>query len=161
LANLATSTFFSDAPVELAPGSYPSFKSVQLVELPTEDYYFVDVNPNFGEDARGELLTEDQVIKAQIRQILSTPLGTEHFEPTYGSLLPFRIMEPMNAVSAWNIENDTINAVGTWLASRITLQRQDCLVLPLEEQEGYYIQLRYLIKRLSAVATYRASMYRR
>lgn len=149
----------------LIPSAFPTSSLINLGELGRQKFYFVDINSEFGIDGKREILVEEDAIKAQIRNILSTPTGSEPFEPEYGSLLPYRLFEPINVANAWNIENDTVVAIRRWMASRIEVTRQQVYVqelLPDESAgaEGYYIRMSYTITRTRAVAEYRFSLYK-
>lgn len=159
---MQTPSFFSPLDAVKISGSYPTANFINLAELPSTKLYFIDVNPDFGSDGKDELVYENDAIKVQIRNILSTPTGSEQFEPEYGSLLPWRLFEPINARTAWQIENDTLIAVNRWMAGRIKLTRQQCYVRPLDEGigDGYYISLVYTILRTKVLAEYKFSVYR-
>lgn len=159
-----TYAFFSDADVGTDNSTFPAATFIDIGELPKGRLFFVDVNSGYGQGNSVELVTEDKAIKSQIANILSTPIGSEPFEPEYGSLLPWRLFEPINQVTSWHIENDTIVAVGRWMGSRITVSRRDCLVRPIFDDpsgnEGYYIMLRYQINATKIVYEWNFSIYR-
>ena len=90
------------------------------------------------------LVDNNDAITNHIKNLLSTPTGTEEFEPTYGSLLPYRIMDPINIYSAFNIETDTIIALITWMSDRIQVVLSHSLVVPLESMDGYLVQIAYI-----------------
>lgn len=162
---MQTPAFFSREQVLLETATYPTANLIGLVDLPSTKVYFLDVNARLGEDSSDPLVAEDEAIKGQIRNILSTPLGSEPFEPEYGSMWPYRLFEPVTAFNAWNLENDTIVAVNRWMKGLIQLARQNCFVEQLPENgpqgvDGYYVRLTYTIMRTNAVASYTASIYR-
>lgn len=117
---------------------------------------FIDLNNDYGESSTELRLVGKDTIKAQIRNILSTPLGSEAFEPEYGSLLPFRLFEPLTEFTAWQIENDTVSAVTRWMASRINVHRSQCSAQAFEREDasGYYIKLVYSEIETGEVVTY-------
>lgn len=158
---MPTPVFSTDIATEPAAATLPPSRFIDLAPLPKGRLFFLDVNKNYGEGGdQRSLLSEDDAIKGQIGSILSTPLGSEPFEPEFGSLLPWRIHEPINQMTAWLIENDTITAVSRWLVSRIKVARDQCFVRPLETEEGYAINLTYQVLRTKAIVEWNFSVYR-
>lgn len=157
----AFNTLLQSSPIA---ASFPTSSLITLRELPSTKVYFVDVNSDFSLNGKPEIITEDDAIRAQIRNILSTPLGSEHMEPEYGSMLPFRLFDPITAMTAYIIEGDTLTAVNRWMRNKITLSRQSCYVRELlgdaEGSEGYYISMAYTVNRTAAVVEYNFSIYR-
>ena len=159
---MSTPAFFYDELTPLGNASMPIASYPKLSVLPATNIYFVDINTEF-DTQNPTLLYEDSAIRSQIKNILSTPIGTEDFEPEYGSNLPFRLFEPITPVTSWLIENDTLIAVNRWMAGRISLSRNDCSVQPLEFNQGldgYYIRMRYRNVRTNVVTTWQFSVYR-
>lgn len=107
---------------------------------------FRDVDCDYGISRNhSDLLIDNNLaITNHIKNLLSTPIGTEDFEPGYGSNLPYRIMDPVNIYSAFNIETDTIIALLTWMGDRIQVILSDSFVTPLDSGEGYLIQITYV-----------------
>ena len=156
-----TPSFSTDITAPLTPAILPPARYIDLAPLPKGRLFFLDVNSRYGEDGNLKvLLSEDAAIKNQVNNILSTPLGSEPFEPEFGSLLPWRIMEPISAATAWLIETDTIAAVQRWMGNRILVDRSLCYVRPLETEEGYSIYLKYQILRTKTVVEWNFSIYR-
>lgn len=106
---------------------------------------FTDLNNDYGETSTRIRLTGTDAIKAQVRNILSTPIGSEAFEPEFGSMLPFRLFEPITSLTAWQIENDTVSAISRWMRGRINVNRSQCKAEAFEREDaaGYYIRLVY------------------
>lgn len=121
--------------------------------------YYRDINNQW---ARGvDALTEDEAAaKRQIDNLLGTPRRTEHFEPTYASDLPFRIMEPITPMMAYLIETDTFLAIWTWMRDRISLDYTRSRIVPLDEADGYLVDLRYYIIKTSRLVTYKFEILR-
>jgi len=107
---------------------------------------FSDVDCDYGISRKhSDLLVDNNLaITNHIKNLLSTPIGTEDFEPGYGSNLPYRIMDPVNIYSAFNIETDTIVALMTWMSDRIFVILSDTFVTPLDSGDGYLIQITYV-----------------
>lgn len=107
---------------------------------------FRDVDCDYGLNRSHSALLVDNnlAITNHIKNLLSTPIGTEDFEPGYGSNLPYRIMEPINIYSAFSIETDTIIAIIKWMSDRIRIVLSDSFVEPLPSEDGYLIQISYI-----------------
>lgn len=107
---------------------------------------FRDVDCDYGLNYKHNslLIDNDDAITNHIKNLLSTPVGTEEFEPNYGSNLPYRIMDPVNIYSAFNIETDTLVALITWMSDRIRVILSGSFVTPLESNDGYLVQIAYV-----------------
>ena len=123
------------------------------------DSYYRDVNNQWakGTDA---LVDDELAAKRQIDNLLGTPIGSEHMEPTYGSDLPFRIMDPINPMMAYLLETDTFLAIWKWMRDRIVLDYVNSRIVPLEIDDGYLIDLRYFIIKSSKLVTYKFEIIR-
>lgn len=108
---------------------------------------FRDVNCDYRMDSKQTQLIVDNhlAIRNQLKNLLSTPVGSEDFEPTYGSDLPLRIMEPITALTGYLIETDTLIAISRWMRDRIRLVLPGASVTPLVDEEGYNITLPYIL----------------
>lgn len=104
---------------------------------------YSDLNTGYRLDGSGLILFNKSAINNQIGNVLATPIGSDHFEPTFGSFLPFRIHEPIDAISATLIYQDTITALETWMRSRITIKKSLAFVRPLDTEDGYVVNLPY------------------
>lgn len=157
---METNSFFTKEVTALGEPTLPTATYIDLGPLPSSKLFFIDLNNGHPEDARGDILTEERALRAQCINILSTPLGSEPFEPEYGSLLPYRLFEPINQRTAWMIENDTIIALTRWMRGRLHIPREQCFVRPIENEDGYYIQLNAQVLRSRAVVEWNISVYR-
>jgi len=146
-----------------ASGSELPFNTSTLsVPVPTIIYYS-DINNMFSLDGDEVVVIEYEAVNRQITNILSTPLGSESFEPTFGSLLPYRLFQTVSPVTAWVIENDTIEALKKWMGGRITVNGPSSYVRPLygdPDNEGYEINLTYSINRTGKSSNYNAAILR-
>lgn len=123
---------------------------------------FRDVDCDYGLNrAHSALLIDNNLaITNHIKNLLSTPIGTEDFEPGYGSNLPYRIMDPINIYSAFHIETDIIVALITWMSDRIRVILSDSYVIPLESDDGYLIQITYVNVNDSSAGLFRQEVIR-
>lgn len=106
---------------------------------------FRDIDSDYGLGIKNNslLVDNDLAIRTQVRNLLSTPTGTEDNEPLYGSRLPYRIMETISPVNAFLIEHDTLLALNRWMRDRMRVVA-GYSVLPLDSEDGYHIELPYV-----------------
>lgn len=152
------SDYYSMAPVSddaIVPGGLISTKKL--------DIYFIDINSNYRLDLKGLIIYDEDVIRNQISNILATPLGSDAFEPTYGSNLPYRIHDPITDATAFLLYNDTIDAIGNWMRSKITVLPAQSYVRPIDgdpDNDGYEINLIYYNNTTKAIAAYNGFILR-
>lgn len=102
---------------------------------------------------RKSILVDDELaIKIQMLNILGTPLGSEDFEPTYGSNLPFRLFEAITDTTAFLIENDTIDALRAWMRDRISIVYPGTEVIANEEEDCYIVNITHEIVRTGQIS---------
>lgn len=133
------------------------FVSRRLGRAQLLDIYFMDVNSTFRQDNKELIIYDQDAINRQITTILSTPLRSEDFEPTFGSLLPYRLFDPIGNITAYLLRSDTIDAIGTWMKGRITMnmaQTDVSIINDNPDYEGYIITMPYRINRTNSVVTY-------
>tara|TARA_B100001146_G_C16026978_1_gene367600 strand:+ start:113 stop:547 length:435 start_codon:yes stop_codon:yes gene_type:complete len=101
-----------------------------------------DINPDFTQNGGNNLVTEDDIaIQKQLRHLLSTPLGSEDFEPTFGSDLPYRLMDPICDLTSFLMETDIILSVVNWMSNKIILVNPR--IHPYPDQDYYLAVLPY------------------
>ncbi len=143
----------SDLPIIQKPLKAPTARSI----------YYSDVNSAIKQDGKALVLYDADAINKQINNILSTPLGTDDFEPTFGSLLPYRIHDNITDRTAWLIRNDTIEAIRLWMGNRITVDQTQSAVEVLGEEydnDGYLVNVVYTINWSNVSARYSVALIR-
>lgn len=130
------------------------------------DVFYIDVNRTFQyQDQKGLIVYDDDVVKRMVGNILSTPLGSDHFEPTFGSNLPYRLQDSITDKTAWLIYIDTIQALGIWLENQnvIALHKPACYVRPAynnPDMEAYEIKMTYTILKTTVVSSFNSFLIR-
>jgi phage baseplate assembly protein W len=76
---------------------------------------YSDVNLYFGINAQDIILYGDDALNNMIDNILFTVPGERHYEPTFGSMLPYLLYEPGDSITAWKMETASIDALGIWM----------------------------------------------
>lgn len=119
-----------------------------LASVKKIDVYYIDINRAYKENLKGIILYDEDVINGEIANILATPLGSDQFEPTFGSNVPYRLMDPINDITAWLLYTDTIGALNTWMVQKgvITLVNPSSYIVPIDgnpDREGYEINMVY------------------
>jgi len=119
------------------------------VRFRSKEPFSLDINADYGQTTDSLLIEDQLAVRGQMLTILGTPLGSEEFEPSFGSNLPYRIMDPINDVNAWLCTQDTIGALRIWMGGRIKIIQPGSQIYPLDEGagDGYGINLIYEIIR--------------
>lgn len=110
--------------------------------------FYKDLNRAFKNEAdiKPLLVTDLDAIQGQMVNILATTQGSEWFMPDYGSLLPYRLGEPMNIETAFLLEEDTALALNKWMGNHITVYMNGVIVTPYYEENYYDIEIPYFPK---------------
>lgn len=121
--------------------------SIKIIQ---SGYTWSDVNTQVGQDGLSDLVYDYDSINNSIFNILGCPLGSRGWHPTFGSLLPFLIWEPVDATTALALKQSTIDAIKTW-EPRVTLVPGKSSVTPMPEGTGYSVILTYQINLTNAI----------
>lgn len=123
--------------------------------------FYKDVNLDWGglSDISGSLTVYNHdAIQQKMSNVLGIVVGEEPFEPTFGSLLPYRVFEPINIDTAFEIEFDTIIALSRQMSGEITVYNRMTSVTPLDADifngEGYEVVIGYMDKKSKTVDRY-------
>lgn len=110
--------------------------------------FFKDINNKFlnQSDLKPLIITDLEAIETQIINVLTTPIGTEPFMPTYGSNIYYRISDTINVETSYLLEIDTVTALNTWMADRIDVFIGGSYVTPYPEEDAYDILVSYSLK---------------
>lgn len=100
------------------------------------------------------LVLEDlqEQIGQQISNIIMTPLGSREFEPNYGSNCIYRLFEPIDTFTSYELEVDIFVALDRQMRDRIQLDKANCRVTP--QQEGFQVYLSYYIIDINKMGTF-------
>lgn len=150
--------YYSDVPVSDIPIIPGGLAIVQKL-----DVYYIDVNATYSLDRKGLIVYDEDVIKRMIANIMSTPLGSEHFEPTYGSNVPYRLMDPISNSTSFLLFNDTIGALKRWMKGLISVNIQSSYIRPVDDNpdsEAYEIRLYYSVLKAKVIGQYNAFLVR-
>lgn len=111
---------------------------------PTREPIWRDVNNTYGQELGSLLVDNDIAVRKRMLNLLSTPLGTDHLEPTYGSLLPWRLYEPINVFTEYLLETDTVEALARWMSREVVLIIPGVQISALDSEDGYNIVIPYM-----------------
>lgn len=111
---------------------------------------WIDVNTALGLNGKGELLLDGDAIGNSLYNILTCPIGTRGWRPTYGSLLPTLIYEPCDDITGNLVMLSVFKAAAQW-EPRATLIQDQCYIQPLPAGNGYQVQLTYQIKETGVI----------
>jgi phage baseplate assembly protein W len=122
--------------------------------------FYSDINTNYMQNSSVLILSGKSAIDNKISNILTTPLGSDPFEPLFGSLLPFRLHDHINSVTAELIKQDSIDALDRWMFNTITVYRNQANVTPLSSEEGYHIYIPFSYEDIGTIQNFEAKVYR-
>ena len=126
--------------------------------------YYQDINNTIGlglNNSHRLIVYDDNAISRQISNILGTPLWTDDFVPTFGSLLPYRLMDGVTRMNAHLIYADTIEAMAIWMEDKIQVIEHATSVDLFggdADNQGFSIDMPYLIKKTQIRGRYHASL---
>lgn len=139
---------------------WPHIFHVGQVRFRTKEPFSLDINPDYSLD-ENQLLVENEVaVKKQILNLLGTPIGTEDHLPRYGSNLPYRLYDFINDITAHLMYLDTVAALETWMSNRIRLLTPGTDIIPMDDEDGYQINLSYVIIRSRQTTQFQFEMLR-
>jgi hypothetical protein len=106
-----------------------------------------------------ELVLNIESIFQSISNILETQKGTRLFNPEFGSELEDIIFDPMDELSAIQVENMLIDAIGRW-EPRITVDLSRTNVVFLEDDNIFEVTIAFKIRGYTGQKfEYRASIF--
>lgn len=135
----------------------PTIAPKPVIMTKTDQIYFSDVNAGYGQISSYIKVGNLDAIGNQIIYILSTPIGSREFEPTFGSQLPNLLWEPVDDTTAWLMRTATYEALSVWMP-RITLLIDQTYYSPLEEGDGYEGGIMYKVKATGTIANMNVKM---
>jgi phage baseplate assembly protein W len=114
------------------------------LKLPAPPLTFaLDLNAEFNGEDEPLVVSNQVALRQKIGNILGVLIGEEHFEPTFGSLIQFRLFDPVGDMTAFNIRFDTIDAIATFMSPDVQVNHSLCSVQPLPDGDGYAVDLVY------------------
>ncbi len=128
-----------------------------LVRTKKLNVFYVDVNSGYKQNLKGLVIYDDDVVSQQVANIFATPLGSDPFEPTFGSNVPYRLFEPINDMTAFLLYADCISALIQWMQKpgRILVNTASSFVRPINndpDTEGYEVKMVYSIVQAKALS---------
>jgi phage baseplate assembly protein W len=114
---------------------------------------YQDINGMFGVNSHDLVVTEARAINIQIRNVLLTPIGSEPFEPEFGSRVPFLLWDPLNAMTAWRLESQTYVALERWMP-HLQVVRRLTKVIANNSEMAFDFQIAWLLPSNSISDTY-------
>lgn len=108
----------------------------------TVKVYYIDVNGSYSTTNPGDLLIIDpDAVDEDITNVLLTPIGSEEFEPTFGSEIPNLLFEPMGIDTARRVKVECRTALKKWLGTRLAWF--DVQIVPDNDAGNYFISIPY------------------
>lgn len=122
--------------------------------------FYLDANTDFTLDGQDWLITDDVAVNNQIANLLLTVIGSDHFEPEFGSAIPELLWDPTDDVTAWRMETAAFNAIKRWMSSRIRLNHGLCKITTLMDMDGFNVSLAYTIINNQSIGYFNARLFR-
>lgn len=84
-------------------------------------FYYADASPrvNRGPNSASLVEYDGNAVAGQIEMVLGTPLGSEAFEPTFGSDVTKRLFDNMTQANLSGLELEALDALRRWLGARL------------------------------------------
>ena len=119
---------------------------------------YQDVNSLYEQNNQPLQVFNLDAINTQIINILTTPLGERPFEPTFGSILPTLLYEPITDSTGWSIETEIFDALEKW-QPRIKINHNQTRAIPVPASASYVLIIAYttLYNQVSTVLTFSVS----
>lgn len=93
----------------------------------------VDINTFYGIFDDNILVRMVAAVEGEIYNVVSTSIGEENFEPTYGGVILPRLFDPIDEVTAHFLRNDLRRAIELWVPQlRIDMARTTATPKPDE-----------------------------
>lgn len=121
----------------------PRVNSPRLRPLTERVVHIRDVNMEIGQNTDPLIVGDRAAILQQIMNVLGVRPGEEQFEPTFGSFLPYRLFEEVSERTAFLIRFDTIEALRTFMTSKIVVLLPQCDIKEMADGDGYSVLLAY------------------
>ena len=118
--------------------------------IDTFEFYYSDINSGIETNNLPFLLYDNAAIFVQIGNVLETAIGSDPFEPEFGSELPLLINEQMSSKTAWRLETATFRALNRWMADRLTVLTAQARFTPMVDEQGggyYDVYIPCIIKK--------------
>lgn len=121
--------------------------------------YFRDLSAAYQNGSPLLIVDDVSALNNQISNLLTTDIGSRHFEPTFGSRCPTLVWEPCDEQTSWLLETAIIEALQQWMGSRIKFTPGDIRVFPVKEVQAFdaVIQYEVRVSGLNAAARLRLS----
>lgn len=120
---------------------------------------WLDVNSAFGLNGKNVLLADAEAISNSIYNILTCPIGSRGWNPSYGSMLPFMIYEPVDQITATSIRVHVLEAIRNW-EPRVDVIAERSSVVPMSGGAGYDVVITYRLRSDGSVSSANFSFVR-
>lgn len=102
-----------------------------------------DINSAF--DGFNGITSKDvELVEGEILNVMSTSIGEEWEEPTYGSRIPTRLFDPITQQTAWLLEHDLDDACRLWVP-QIKVDLTNTRAIPYPDQRFYVFNIVYTL----------------
>lgn len=108
--------------------------------------YYGDINADYANTSNLPFsITDEDAVNKQIANILGTQLGTEYFEPLYGSQIPNLLFGSVSTGTAFRIQTFILTSLGNWMANRIVVNPRQTSCTADFSLPGYNVNIYYTV----------------
>lgn len=120
--------------------------SLTQFQLSLDGATWIDVNSLYTQNSQPDRLPDVQAVSNSIYNILNCPIGgrSRIFQPEYGALLYQFLQEPIDQITAGNINTSLIQALARW-EPRIAVDTSRSYVQPDYTIIGYNVRIAFTV----------------
>ena len=120
--------------------------------------YFADLNSDVTKNKKPFVLLDDDALKQQIKNVLTTLRGSEEWDVNFGSNVPLFLHEPQTENTAKSLRSSILSALNNQLKNLISVNKGGIRVNPLTNERGYYVDIIYRRRDTGAKAQYKFNL---
>jgi phage baseplate assembly protein W len=113
----------------------------------------LDLNNSYGGTSDQLIIAQVEAVIGEIDNVMSTRIGEEWWEPTYGSNIPNRVFDPINATTAWLLSHDLQDALARWVP-QVQIDTSKSSVVPFPDLRAYVVTISFAIVINGATVAY-------
>lgn len=119
-----------------------------------DEILYSDINIGMTQSSRDEIAYQERAVRNGIHYLLLTPRRQRLMRPSFGTYLIGLLFLPVIQSTADSIKHAVFTAIDTW-EDKAKILRNGVTVIPLNNRDGYQVNLRYYLVELNNLqATY-------
>lgn len=124
----------------------PAFRRF-LPSKDTQPTFISDIAVDYSTSSSLFIVKDIGVVENMFTNLFSTVRGERGclFEPTFGSMIPYFLHEPVNDETAWRMETEIFESVRIWMDDYVRLITERVRVSVQEDEASYKLYVPYLV----------------